>query len=157
MPQTLFFLPSSFSLHPSYLVQSFLFLDSGLLHTFGFFPSHCSLPFLGTFSHLPTSLTFTKHSTRRVPSANFLLCLILAAGLFLAFSSREEFMWANVTSSVTFHFTLPSFPAGLSKPAYCAHCLTASGVLLASVNTSPFPPGATVSTSSFSFLMFMYF
>ena len=68
MPQTLFFLPSSFSLHPSYLVQSFLFLDSGLLHTFGFFPSHCSLPFLGTFFHLPTSLAFTKHSTRRVLS-----------------------------------------------------------------------------------------
>lgn len=144
MPPTLFFLPSSFFLHPFSLIQSFLFLDS-VLHTFDLFPSLCSLPFPGIFSHLPTSLVFTKHSPCTVLSALSLLCLMLAPHLFLSFSSGPEFMWANVIS-VTFHLMLPSFPAGLPKPARLPITLTASGVLLASVNPSPFPPGAAVST-----------
>lgn len=146
-PNSLLSSPALFSLCPFSLIQSFLFLDSVLLHTFGLFPSLCSLPFPGIFSHLPTSLTFTRHSPCTVLSALSLLCLMLAPRLFLSLSSGLEFMWASVTS-VTFHLLLPSFPAGLLKPAQLPVTVTASGVLLASVNPLPFPLGATLSTCS---------
>lgn len=133
-------LSSSFSLISFSLIQSFLFLDFVLLHTFGLFPSLCSLPFPGIFSHLPTSLTFTKHSPCTMSSALCLLCLMLALRLYHSLSSGPEFTWADVMS-VIFHLILSSFSAGLLKPAQLPVTLTASGVLLASVNPSPFPLG----------------
>lgn len=74
-------LSSPFSLISFSLIQSFLSLDFVLLHTFGLFPSLCSLPFPGIFSRLPTSLTFTKHSPCTVSSA---LCLLCQCWLFVS-------------------------------------------------------------------------
>lgn len=144
MPQPLFFpalflssLSLWFSLSCPWTLCFFILLASFLLFVLCLFQA--------SFPAFPPP--WPSLSIPRAQCLQLFAYFVNAGSLSLPLSSGPEFTWADVMS-VIFHLILSSFSAGLLKSAQLPVTLTASGVLLASVNPSPFPRGASVCTCS---------